>query len=128
MRDEERIEELLRSAWTLAPPDGMKDRVLRNARIELADPARRAPVPRGRWRFALAGVSAAVVLAANFLDASLAARMTKLTMGGSVGLAEVSVPRILQAQHQSDRLLALRMSPGLSGTLMEENNGSILGF
>lgn len=77
--DDKRIEDLLRKAWDVEPPDGMRERVLRKSR-EAASPA------VSRWRFALATAGILAVIVLNLMNFGVQTRITAMT-----GIRDVSV-------------------------------------
>ena len=79
--DDRRIEEMLRESWKPEPPDGMRERVLRRARGELAH-SRQPVLGMSRWKFALASLGLLVILLANISDHARQIRLSA-TMHGS---------------------------------------------
>ena len=70
--DDKRIEDILRESWSPEPPDGMRERVLRKSRQQVA---RRPSRIRFTWRMALAGLGIAIVVGSNLADRSTQSRM-----------------------------------------------------
>ena len=107
--DDRRIEEMLRTSWKPESPDGMRERVLRRARGELAN-SRRPVLGMSRWKFALASLGLLVILLANISDHARQIRLSA-TMHGSpltkMTASHTGKSGLLTWRRQIERSLAL---------------------
>ncbi len=104
--DDKRIEEILRESCDVDMPQGMKDRVMRSARQELAHHNSRRFAPR--WKPVLVSMALAIVLLTNIMDGLTQAHLTKLVGGSSsIGMSAPLDLRALLRQHNADALLAM---------------------
>jgi len=77
--DDKQIENLLRESWKPDPPDGMRERVLRNSRQALAkEQSGRSLGLISHWRFALLGMSILLILLMNLSDYSRERRLSAI--------------------------------------------------
>lgn len=103
--DDKRIEDLLRDSCRSNMPGGMKDRVMRAARQELAH--QRRPRVASRWRPALAALALAIVLLMNIADLRLQSRLQALTDGMPAhNMTTPVLPGILKLHHEMAGMLA----------------------
>jgi hypothetical protein len=105
--DDKRIEDMLRESRQTDMPEGMKDRVMRAARQELAHHSKRFIVPRLRWRPMLAAGALLIVLLTNVADLRLESRLQALTDGAPThNMTTPLLPGILRQRREMVGLLA----------------------
>jgi len=80
--DDRHIEEMLRESWKPEPPEGMRERVLRRARQELARSGRPV-IGISRWRFAAASLALLAILLTGLSDAARQSRLSAMMDGAS---------------------------------------------
>ena len=95
--DDKRVEKILKESWSPNPPDGMRERILRRGREELA-PKRRIPWITN-WKPVLAAAAVLLVILTNFSDYRSQARISALMDGSQ---QRITVPQ------GADSLLAQR--------------------
>lgn len=101
--DDKHIEDLLRESWSPCPPDGMRDRILRNSRSELA--RNRHPKLHTNWKFALVTLSVFIVLATDISDYARQNRLSNM-VGGPPSGAQVSPTNLRERQRYFSELMA----------------------
>ena len=106
--NDRQIEDMLRRSWQPKPPEGMRDRVLRNARAEMSKlkPGRTPGI--SRWKLALAGLGITVFISLLVIDGEQQSSIDKMTSieaptGSVVYLA--SAPRMRNLEIERDRLM-----------------------
>ena len=105
--DDERIEDMLRESRQTDMPQGMKDRVLRAARQELARSSKRSVAPFLHWRPMLATGALLLVLLTNAADLGLQSRLQALTDGAPThNMTTPLLPSILRRNREMAGLLA----------------------
>jgi len=77
--DEKRIEDMLRKSWSPQPPDGMRERILRQSRVELHKSSKTTIWGASRWKFALVSLAVAIVVICNISDHQRSVRIAKMT-------------------------------------------------
>lgn len=101
------LEDMLRNVWRPEPPNGMRDRVLRHARMELAKPKPGRVFGISRWRLALVGIGLAIVIFTNVSDSvrqyHLSAMISGDTPAATVARGKSS---IFETRREIERMLA----------------------
>lgn len=83
--DDKHIENSLREAWNPQPPDGMRERIMRASRQELAGRQRgRSNILLVRMKFALAALVLLTILFTNISEYARQCRMSALVGGSPV--------------------------------------------
>ena len=77
--DDKRIEDMLRKSWSPQPPDGMRERILRQSRVELRKSSKSTIWGVSRWKFALASLAVAIVVICNVSDHQCSVRIAEMT-------------------------------------------------
>ena len=104
--DDKCIEDMLRESRQPDMPQGMKDRVLRAARQELAHRSKRSITPFLRWKPMLATGALLLVLLTNAADLGLQSRLQALTDGvPSHDMTTPLLPSILRRHREMAGLL-----------------------
>ena len=85
--DDRRIEELLRDDWQVQPPDGMRERVLNQARGESArERSKPTIIGMNRWSAALASLGIVLVVLTTVSDHARHSPSLELDIGAKLGV------------------------------------------
>ena len=106
--DDRRIEDMLRECRTPKPPDGMRERVLRRSREELARQRTNRPLLwMSRWKLALASLGILVILATNISDYARQSRLSAMIDGSRPGMSQrVTIEKsLIKKKLEMNRLL-----------------------
>jgi hypothetical protein len=110
--EDKKIEELLRESWSPRPPDGMRERVLRRSREEIA---RTRPSYLG-WRPVFATIAILMVFATGISDHFRQERLSRLMDGASPKMSAPFDPSsLLKQRQQIESLLAAVPTGSLEG-------------
>ena len=106
--DDRNIEEMLRRSWQPEPPEGMRERVLRRSRQEIARRSGKRPI----WGFVrpgpvFAAIALAIVLLANVSDYYRQGRLCAMTQCADAG----AIPGdLLRQRRDMEKLLVQGIS------------------
>ncbi|MCL5103053.1 MAG: hypothetical protein M1133_02910 [Armatimonadetes bacterium] len=105
--NDHQIEDMLRRSWRPEPPDGMRDRVLRRARAELAKPKPGRVFGMSRWKLALTGIGIAIVIFTNVSDSVRQSHLSAMISGNTPAatLAKGN-GSIFETRREIERMLA----------------------
>jgi len=108
--DEQHVEQMVRDAMDLHPPEGLRERVLGAALAQ----ARPRPDERARWRAGriLPALAAALVIVSFGLDGARQERIARMTSGRAAGEA---LPVWAEMRRQTEALL-VHLESGGSGS------------
>ena len=76
--DNKKIEDMLRSSWPLQTPDGMRDRVLRQARLQSVKTSKNNISGINKWKFILVSLAVVIIVMCNVSDHARTIRMAKM--------------------------------------------------
>ena len=118
--DDRRLEELLRDSWSPLPPEGMRERVLRRSREELARRRPRIAWLVG-WKPALAAVAVLFVLMMNISDYATSRRIAALTDGVTTKITAPAGPDTMLRQRMEMAELLAQAPASRTDSLKGEN-------
>lgn len=104
--NDKRIEEMLKENWSPNPPDGMKERILRRSREEIARKHSRVFLV-ANWKPVLAAVAALLVILTNVSDYRCQTRISAMMNDPSQQIAApISADSLLEQRRRMEELLA----------------------
>jgi hypothetical protein len=123
--DDRHIEETLRKSWSPSTPEGMRERVLRRTREELA---------RGRagwrpwilnWKPALAALAVFVIMFANVSDFLRQSRLDAMMDGVSTQMTPVQMESLRSKRRAIEDLLAFNTTRAMAGKRTMEGTSDV---
>ena len=106
--NDKRIEEMLKDSWSPNPPDGMKERILRRSREEIARKhASRWTFCIANWKPVMAAIAILLVIITNISDYRCQERISAMMDGSPQRItAPISADSLLARKHRMEELLA----------------------
>jgi len=104
--NDNRIEEILKESWSPHPPDGMKERILRRSREEIAH-KRTWVFPVANWKSALTTAAVLVIVFTNVSDYQCQKRIAAMMDGSKSRLtAPLNADSLLAQRREMEELFA----------------------
>jgi hypothetical protein len=110
--DDKHIENLLRDSCTTSVPEGMRDRVLRRSRQELASGRRaKSPIFMFSWKSALVSLALLVILGTNVSEYARQCRFAVM-LGGNGSASQVKPLELQEQRKLMGELMAMSSDAG----------------
>lgn len=120
--DDKHVEDMIREQWSSEPPEGMKERVLRRSRQELALRTRRGRLTGLlRWKPLLAALAVLSIVGTGLSDHFRQERISAMTGIDPSVRAEWNADAVLEQRREMERFLAQTWDDGLAK--MQRNGG-----